>query len=86
MENVSGIDLFIDGHDHMEEGQTLTDASGNHTLVVEAECYTHMIGIVTWEDGKLEQQMVKYGEYNGQDATIAATIQKVADDIDEALV
>lgn len=45
-----------------------------------------MIGIVTWEDGKLEQQMVKYGEYNGQDATIAATIQKVADDIDEALV
>ena len=83
--NVSGIDLFIDGHDHLEEGQSLKDASGGETLMVEAECYTHMIGVVTWEDGRLEQQLVKFGEYDGQDATVAAAVQEVSDEINKDL-
>ena len=83
--NVSGIDLFVDGHDHLEEEQLLDDAAGGKTLVVEAECYTHMVGVVTWEDGKLEAQVVKFGEYDGQDATVAAAVQNVSDEVDEAM-
>lgn len=77
--NTKGIDLFVDGHDHKEENQTLKDAEGNDVLVVEADCYTHMIGVVTWEDGKLEEHLVKHGEYDGQDASVAAAVQEVAD-------
>lgn len=83
--NVSGIDLFIDGHDHREEGQTVADASGNETLIVEADCYTHMVGIVTWEDGKLAKQLIKFGEYDGQDATVDAVVRKVADELESEL-
>lgn len=85
VQNVSGIDLFIDGHDHFEEGQTIKDAAGNDTLVVEAECYTHMIGVVTWENGKLEKQLVKFGEYDGQDASVATDIGKIDASIDAEL-
>lgn len=83
--HVSGIDLFIDGHDHKEEGQGLLDASGNETLVVEADCHTHMVGIVTWEDGKLERQLVRFGEYDGQDPEIAAIVKREVDSIEEKL-
>lgn len=83
--NVSGIDLFIDGHDHQEEGQAITDASGAETLVVEADCYTHMIGVVTWEDGKLVKQLVKFGEYDGQDAAVDAAVRKASDAVDAEL-
>ena len=84
-QHVSGIDLIINGHDHKEENATHTDASGNPVLVVETGCFTHAIGVVTWEDGKIAGTLVKYGEYDGQDATVAASIQKVADEVDESL-
>ncbi|MDO4798663.1 MAG: 5'-nucleotidase C-terminal domain-containing protein [Coriobacteriales bacterium] len=84
-QHVSGIDLIIDGHDHKEENATLTDASGNPVLVVETGCFTHAIGVVTWEDGKIAGTLVKYGEYDGQDATVAASTQKVADEVNESL-
>lgn len=83
--NTSGIHLFLDGHDHKEENQTFTDAKGNETLVVESDCYTHMVGVVTWEDGKLDAQFVKIGEYDGQDKTVAAAIQTVADEVGQEL-
>lgn len=84
-EHVSGIDLIIDGHDHQEENATLTDASGNPVLVVETGCFNHAIGVVTWEDGKISDTLVKFGSYEGQDATVAASIQEVADKTNASL-
>lgn len=80
-----GIDLIIDGHDHQEENQTLANADGSDVLVVETGCYTHAVGVVTWEDGKLSASLEKFGDYSGQDAEVAAYVQKVADELDSEL-
>lgn len=79
--NTSGIDLIIDGHDHMEENQLLKNAEGSEVLVVETGCYTHAVGVVTWENGTLAGKLETFGSYGGQDATTAAYIQQVSDDI-----
>ncbi len=79
--NTTGIDLIIDGHDHEEEDQLVKNAAGEDVLVVETGCYTHSVGVVTWEDGAFVAQLESSGSYEGQDATVAACIQEVADDV-----
>ena len=78
---VRGVDLYIDGHDHKEECAWLEDASGNKTLVVETGCYTHAVGVVTWDGSSYETSLVRYGEYDGQDPTVAALVQEAADEL-----
>lgn len=83
--HVSGVDLYIDGHDHKEEGQGVADVSGALVPIVETGCYTHAVGVVTWEDGKLDYHLEHFGEYSGQDAGVAASIGKVNDDVNADL-
>lgn len=83
--NTSGIDLFVDGHDHEEQGDLVSNAKGEPVLVVETGCYTHAIGVVTWEDGKLTNLLERFGEYQGQDAVVATYIEQVVDYIDGRL-
>ena len=79
--NTTGIDLVIDGHDHCEEEQVVSNAAGDGVLVVETGCYTHAVGAVMWEDGTLSSTLHRFGSYEGQDAEAAAHIQEVADDV-----
>lgn len=79
--NTSGIDVLIDGHDHLEENQLLKNADGADTLVVETGCFTHAIGVITWEDGKPTETLVPFGSYDGQDAAVASYVKKVSDDV-----
>ena len=79
--HTTGIDLFIDGHDHEEENQLIPNASDEDVLVVETGCYTHAVGVVTWEDGAFSGKLEKAGSYEGQDAIVAAHIQEVHDDV-----
>ena len=81
--HVSGVDIYIDGHDHKERQLTFTDASGKDVPVVDADCFTHAVGVVTWEDGKLSYHFEHFGEYEGQDATVAASIKKADDELKE---
>ncbi len=83
--HVSGVDLYIDGHDHEEEQVWIEDASGNQVLVVETGCYTHAIGVVTWDGETFTPSLVKYGEYEGQDAAVAALVQSASDDLSTTL-
>ena len=83
--NTHGIDLVIDGHDHKVENQQVKNAKGEDVLVVEADCYTHAVGVVTWEDGKLSETLMEFGSYDGEDAKVAAGIQAVADEVDSKL-
>ena len=83
--HVSGVDLYIDGHDHKEEGQEHADVSGAMVPIVDTGCYTHAVGVVTWEDGKLDYHLEHFGEYSGQDAGVAASIGKVNDDVNADL-
>ena len=79
--NTTGIDLVVDGHDHQEQNQLIKNAEGIDTLVVETGCHTHAVGVVTWENDTFSPILESFGSYKGQDATVAAYIQQVADDL-----
>lgn len=69
LENVRGIDLFIDGHDHQ---QVEEEVAG--TLLVETGCYLHNIGVVVIDEGVPSNQTVAYGTYDGIDKAAQAVI------------
>ena len=78
----SGIDLFIDAHDHVEKSDTVIDAAGNSVTVLETGCYLANIGVVLYEDGELSHHMVGAGNYEGSNAELSEQIDKAAADID----
>lgn len=54
--------------------------------MVEAGCFTHLAGVVTWrEDGALEHRFVRYGEMDAQDEEVAALVREAVDETDEIL-
>ncbi len=67
--NVTGIDLFIDGHDH-EEVEDEVDG----TLLVETGCYLRNIGVVVIDEGAPANEPVAYGAYDGIDVSVQAII------------
>lgn len=67
--HVSGIDLFIDGHDHEEVNE---EASG--VLLVETGCYLHNIGVVVIDEGAPEEQLIAAGSYDGVDGSVQAIV------------
>lgn len=69
LENVTGIDLFIDGHDHDEVKEEV-----NGTLLVETGCYLHNIGVVAIDKGAPVETPIAYGGYDGKDAATQAII------------
>ena len=79
--HTSGLDLFIDGHDHAVENALIKDASGDDVLVVETGCHLANIGVVTCEDGALVETLVAAGDYTGSDPEVAKLIDSVAADI-----
>lgn len=69
LENVTGIDLFIDGHDHDEVNEEV-----NGTPLVETGCYLHNIGVVAIDKGAPVETPVAYGSYDGKDSATQAII------------
>lgn len=85
IKNISGLDVFINGHDHVAESTIRKDADGNAVLVTNAECYTHLVGVVAWEDNKLTSIMVRFGEYAGQDPEVAGAIDAANEEVQQEL-
>lgn len=71
LENVSGIDLFIDGHDHEEVEEEVAG-----TLLVETGCFLHNIGVVAIDEGIPSSDPVAYGTYGGIDEATQAIIDE----------
>lgn len=80
LKNVAGIDLLIDGHDHL-----VANATANGTLLVETGCWLQNIGVVTFEDGVLSERLIAAGTYDGNDATVQAIIDAAAADVDQQM-
>jgi 5'-nucleotidase len=80
LNNVTGIDVFLDGHDHLVENATV-----NGTLLAETGCYMHNIGVITYEDGVLSEKLIPCGSYDGIDANVNAIIAQAQKDVDAAL-
>lgn len=80
LNNVKGIDLFLDGHDHK-----LVEEEVAGTLLVETGCYLNNIGLVVIDEGAPSNQSVAYGSYDGVDASAKAVIDDVNGQVEKEL-
>jgi 5'-nucleotidase len=80
LEAVSGIDLFIDGHDHDE-----VDEEVNGTPLVETGCYLHNIGVVAIDAGAPTPELLAAGSYDGIDGATQAIIDSENARVEEEL-
>ncbi len=69
LEHVSGIDLFIDGHDHKEVNEEVAG-----TLLVETGCFLRNIGVVAIDEGVPAETLVAAGTFDGTDRSVQAII------------
>lgn len=83
--NTEGLDLFIDGHDHNVQNELVKDKAGNDVLAVETGSYLANIGVITYENGTLEESLIAAGEYDGSNAELAKQIDDVAADIEKRM-
>jgi len=80
LENVEGIDLFIDGHDHKLVSEEVAG-----TLLVETGCYMANIGVVVIDSGLPNDQSMPYGSYDGIDRATQSIIDQVDDQVESEL-
>lgn len=80
--NVKGIDIFIDGHDHLVKNNVI----GN-TLFVEAGYYTKNIGRLVYENDKWQSRPIAFGVYteDHQDAATKEIIDMYDKEVQEVL-
>ena len=80
LEHVTGIDIFIDGHDH-----EVKTGYFRGTLLAEAGCYTRNIGQILYRDGKWVEELLPFAKGRKEDAKVKALVDKVAKDLEAAL-
>ena len=85
VQNTTGIDLFIDGHDHQVENAPITDKDGNDVLTVETGCYLSNIGVITYEDGAWTESLVAAGSYDVQEEYVADMTDAIAANIESRM-
>ncbi|MBO4352532.1 MAG: bifunctional metallophosphatase/5'-nucleotidase, partial [Eggerthellaceae bacterium] len=83
--NTTGLDVFIDAHDHEVENTTFADASGKQVLVVETGCYLANIGVLTWGDDGFTEDLVATGDYDGSDEDVSALVDAAEAEVDKEL-
>ena len=77
LEHVNGINIFIDGHDHLVKN----DVIGN-VLRVETGCHTKNLGCITYENGYWQENIIPYGKYTKQDGKVEKMIKNTSYAID----
>jgi len=77
---VEGIDIWIDGHDHLEKNHM-----DGKTLVAETGCFTHNIGVIRYEDNKWTETLSKYGDFNEEDPKVKAIIDEEQAKVDAVM-
>ena len=80
LENVKGIDIFIDGHDHAVKNRRSKGA-----LLAETGCYTHNIGHIVFTGGKWQEELVPFDSTNVEDNGVKKLIDRVAADVNDKL-
>lgn len=80
LENVTGIDIFIDGHDHAVKNLYVGGA-----LLAETGSYTKNIGHIVWKDGQWQEELLPFDAKRTQDKDVKALIDRVADDVNAQL-
>lgn len=71
--NVSGIDVFIDGHSHsVIDGETVTDKDGESVLLASAGTKLADIGTVTITDDGISSKLISKSDYTVSEDTSSA--------------
>jgi len=78
--NTSGIDIFIDGHDHLVENAVVRGS-----LLAETGCYLHNIGVITYDEGVMSENLVAYGSFTDVDESAQALIDQRDDEMNQSL-
>lgn len=76
-QHVNGIDILIDGHDHLVKNTYV-----NNTLLTEAGCYTRNIGHISYKDGKWTEEMLPFGEYTRRNPEVKLLMQTARSQVD----
>lgn len=78
--NVSGIDVFIDGHSHsVIDGETVTDKDGDSVLLASAGTKLADIGTVTISENGISSKLVSKSDFTVSDDTSSAEYAAYAD-------
>lgn len=67
--NVKGLQIFIDGHDHLVKNKYI-----NGVLQAETGYYSHNIGKISFKDGRWVEELVS--SYDGQNRKVADVLTK----------
>ena len=76
LSHASGIDIFIDGHDHQVKNKYV-----GGILLAETGYYTNNIGCIVQENGKWVEKMIAFGEYTTENPKVKLLIQTVKDQV-----
>ncbi len=74
--HVHGIDILLDGHDHLVKNKEV-----NGTIWAEAGCHTEHIGRLLFEKDKWFNTMLDFGEYTKEDPDTKSVIDRYAAEI-----
>lgn len=80
LENTTGIDVFIDGHDHKVVNETKGE-----TLLVSTGCHLENIGVVKFENGVWSEELVTFGSYDKLDQATNELVEKTASEVEAKL-
>ena len=70
-QNVSGLDIIIDGHDHERYTTNI-----NGTLLAEAGPYTKFLGMTSYENGKWVESFIPFADGMTQDETVKKLVDE----------
>lgn len=79
--NVKGIDVFVDGHDHMVKN----NINPGNALHVSTGSYTKNIGVVKYQDGKWVADPYPYGRFVSEDNEVKKIVDEEAAKVSEAM-
>ncbi len=89
IENVTGLDAFIDGHSHsVVEGKNVPDKAGKNVVLTQTGEYFNSIGmmVIDSETGEITTNLIEYGEVeNLSDSTVKAIKDAWLSEIDAQL-
>ena len=71
LQHVTGLDIFIDGHDHSVKNRYIGKA-----LLAETGSYTHNIGVIRWQEDRWTEKFSPAVTFTGQDKEVLRIANK----------
>ena len=80
LQHVTGLDIFIDGHDHSVKNRYIGKA-----LLAETGSYTHNIGVIRWQEDRWTEKFSPAVTFTGQDKEVLRIANKYNAEVQKAM-